>query len=780
MNELLSAIVLAGGEEEALRPLTCDVPKPMIRLCGRPLIAYTLDLLERHGVQNARVCVNYLPTQVAEGLGEQHQTVALQYLETDRDRGAVESVRRAALGLSDAEGEVLVMSGEILTDADLTSALAFHRAAGAAATLVVTRVSDPREHTLVDAGEDGRVTGVMDKPGWSQAATDTADMGVYIFDAAFLRTLPEEFQSDFLHGLFPQMIKDGLPVYAYEDDGYWNDLRDIPAYLSAQRDILENRVKTVLHPSDGVLFAGTKPPENVSITPPVYIGADVRIGSGAQIGPFAVLDDDCHVGHNAKIRGSVLLPSAYAGDRASMTGALLCHGASVRRGASLFEGVVLGAGSVVGEYASVSPDVRIWPDKKVESNCCQRENLHSGHQQLFQFDENGLTGETGVELTPEFCARLGAAVGSLARNEKIAVGCSHDKAASVMKMALVSGILSAGGTVWDFGPCIDPQFDYFVNFSLIRTGVYVCGGPRGSIRLASSGGLPAPRTLERAVESRLSSGDFVRAGWDSLREPTDMSGMRQLYRQELISMAPDGLSGVRAEVRGSDMEPVKLLSSVLSTIGCSMDGGLRLHLGAGGRRLSVFDPVAGYIWPERVLAMNCLLELKSGGDLALPYDAPLAIDRLAVSYGSQVKRYLSCPSDDTDRDARRLAANQPWARDGLMMAVRLLNWLKRTRSSIGELLEELPAFAVTAKTVPCSANPRKVLQKLNGGKRESRVGEGSRIRLPSGVVLVRPSKRGKSLILVAEAADSESAAELCGELEQKLGTVFLDIGEEKQ
>lgn len=123
----------------------------MIRLCGRPLIAYTLDLLERHGVQNARVCVKYLPTQVMEGLGEQHQTVALQYLETDRDQGPVDSVRRAAQSLSDAEGEVLVMSGEILTDADLTSALAFHRAAGAAVTLVVTRVSDPREHTLVDA-----------------------------------------------------------------------------------------------------------------------------------------------------------------------------------------------------------------------------------------------------------------------------------------------------------------------------------------------------------------------------------------------------------------------------------------------------------------------------------------------------------------------------------------------------------------------------------------------------------------------------------------------------
>lgn len=165
----------------------------------------------------------------------------------------------------------------------------------------------------------------------------------------------------------------------------------------------------------------------------------------------------------------------------------------------------------------------------------------------------------------------------------------------------------------------------------------------------------------------------------------------------------------------------------------------------------MFDPVAGYIWPERVLAMNCLIELKSGGELALPYDAPLAIDQLAASYDSQVKRYLSCPSDESDRDARRLAANQPWARDGLMMAVRLLGWLKRTHASVSGLLEELPDFAVTTKTVPCSANPGQVLQKLNGGRRETHRGEGARFRFPSGNILVRPSKRGKNLILVAEA-----------------------------
>lgn len=73
----------------------------------------------------------------------------------------------------------------------------------------MTRVGDPGSNALVDVGEDGRVTGLMDKPGWAQAATDTADTGVYILETDLLRTWPDDPQMDFLHGLFPQMIKDG-------------------------------------------------------------------------------------------------------------------------------------------------------------------------------------------------------------------------------------------------------------------------------------------------------------------------------------------------------------------------------------------------------------------------------------------------------------------------------------------------------------------------------------------------------------------------------------------
>ena len=782
----MKAVIMAGGEGTRLRPLTCDSPKPMAPLCGRPVLAYILDLLESHGILDAAVTLRYIPSAITDRFGEGYRSMRLEFSEEEKPLGTAGSVRLAADSLWGGPGDedFLVISGDALTDVDLTQALRFHRQRGAAATLVVKRVEDPREYGLVEAGRDGRVTGFLEKPGWGQAVSDTANTGIYILSPEALERIPPDTEYDFAKDLFPRLLREGLPLYAYETEDYWCDIGDLASYLRCQRDILEGKVRTALEVRDGVYFAGDRPAGSYELKPPVYIGRDVQIGAAAVIGPFAVLGDGCHIGNSAKVRGSVLHDGVYIGDRAALTGALVCHGASVRRGAALFEGAAVGEGCVVGEHACVSPGVRIWPEKRVEAHARLRENLREGGGAPGLFDDGGLCGETGVELTPELCARLGAAVGSMARGEKVAVGCSSDRAANAMKMALTAGILSAGGLVWDFGACIEPQFDYFVNFSLIHTGVYVSGGLRGSIRLLAAGGLPAARGTERAAEARLSGGDFVRVGWDCVPEAVNMTGMRQLYRQELISMAPDGLSGLAAEVRGADYEPVRLLSEVLATLGCSPQGDLRLHLGAGGRRLSVSQPQAGYVWPEQVLAVNCLMELEDGNDLALPYDAPLAIDELARHYGRRVRRYLSCPAEGCDAGARRLAAGQPWVRDGLMQAVRLLSRMKQYHVTLEELLDRLPEFAVATRTIPCEGNPGKLLRRLapSGarGADAAGPGEGTRVALQGGTALVRPTKSGRSLVLTAEAANTEVAEEICGWMEGRLHTLSLDIGGETQ
>ena len=768
----MKAVIMAGGEGTRLRPLTCDIPKPMARLCGRPVLEYILDLLDHHGIQDAALTMRYLPTVITNHFDEQYKGLHLEFVEEDQPLGTAGCVRNAMKIENFDQEDILVISGDALTDIDLTAAYAFHKKSGAMVTIVVTRVNDPREYGLVDFDANGRVTGFVEKPGWAQAVTDFANTGIYLLSPEVQQYIPENTSFDFSKDLFPILLKNGCPIYAYETDAYWCDIGDLSTYVSCQKDLLDGKVST-FPVAQGIVFKDGQPAGNYTLIPPVYIGKGVRIGIGAQIGPFAVLDDGCHVGNNAKVRGSVLLECAYVGDRASLTGSLVCHGASVRRGASMFEGAAIGEGSILGENATISPNVKIWPDKQIDNNCLQRENLQTGRRQVSLFDDVGMTGETGVELTPELCARLGAAIGSVSRGEKVAIGCSHDKSAGVLKMALVSGILSIGCPVWDFGSCIEPQFDYFVNFSLIHLGVYVSGGLKGSIRLVSTGGLPASRSIERSIESRLSVGDFTRAGWDNMKDPTDMTGMRQLYRQELISMAPDGLSGISAEIRGSDFEPVKLLTSVLSTIGCSTDEGVRLHLGAGGRRLSIYDTVAGYIWPERVLAISCFMDLEDGNDLALPYDAPIAIDEMAHRYHRKVVRYLNCPVDGSDTDARKLAANQPWIRDGLMMSIRILNWLKKRHITLSDITQQLPNFAVATKTIACDGNPGRVIRQISGAKTREGIGEGARIQMENGILLVRPSKLGKSLVLVAEAADTEIATELCGALEQKLDTVLL-------
>ncbi|MCI8553518.1 MAG: NTP transferase domain-containing protein [Clostridiales bacterium] len=787
---MIKAVIMAGGEGKRLRPLTCDQPKPMARLCGRPVMTYLLDLLGEHDIREAAVTLRYLPSAISEYFGERYAgeqgEVALSFFEEDQPLGTAGSVKNAASsGFAGEKDTLLVISGDALTDVDLTAAVRHHQEKKAAATIVVTHVDDPREYGLVAFGGDGRVTGFVEKPGWAQAATDLANTGIYLLSPEALRHIPEGTEFDFAKDLFPLLLEKGLPVCAYVTDRYWCDIGDLNSYVACQRDILEGRVRTVRKAEGGVYTEEALPSGAFELIPPVYIGRNVHIGTAASVGPFAVLDDGCHIGNSARVKGSVLLPAAYVGDRASLSGALLCHGASVRRGSSLFEGAAVGFDSVVGENATVRPGVKIWPEKEIPAGTAAVEHLRAGRRRPSQFDDAGLTGETGVELTPELCARFGAAVGGLARGERIAVGYSHDRAAAALTMALTSGILSTGGQVWDFGPCIEPQFDFFVNFGHLHTGVYIAGGPKACLRLVATGGLPAGRGAERAVEASLAGGDFVRAGWDSVREAVDMSGMCQLYRQELVGMAPHGLSGLCCEVRGSDYEPVRLLSSVLETLGCRLGGealaagGLRLHLGAGGRCLSLFDEKAGYVWPDRVAALNCLFELEDGHDVALPCDAPVCLEALAEQHGRQIRRYLTCPAGKDDQKARSLAAGQMWVRDGLMMAVRLLNRMKQERRTLTGLMERLPVFAVTSRTVDCRENPGRVLRRLADGA-EGTPGEGTRIRTRAGVVFIRPTKLGRQLVLTAEAADMETAAELCGELEKKLDTLFLDIDREKK
>jgi mannose-1-phosphate guanylyltransferase/phosphomannomutase len=768
----MKAVIMAGGDGTRLRPLTCDIPKPMARLCGRPVMEYILDLLGANGVSHAAITLKYLPEIIRGHFPDNvYHGMKLDFFEEDQPLGTAGSVKNASSMLDD---DFIVISGDALCDFDLSLAVKFHKEKGAAATLLLSHVADPREYGLVVTGADFRIKGFVEKPGWAQAVTDAVNTGIYIINPTCLSLIPVDRQFDFAKDLFPLMMSKGMPIYGYEADGYWCDIGDISAYTACQLDILEARVSCKMpgFKQEGIQTKSTMPTGNFTIKPPVYIGESVKIGSSAIIGPYAVIDDGSSVGFGSTIKNSVILQDAYIGDRCELRGALVCTGASLKKGAAMFEGSVAGAGAVLGKDASVSPNVRIWPGKKVEDGARAAVNLKYGMAYKGLFDDDGISGEINVELTPEACAKIGAAAGSAFDNGKIGVATDGSKAAEALKNAVSSGILSAGTQVWDFGSCFEALFNFTVSFCDINMGILArTAGSRAMLKLVGPSGLSVGRAIERKIDSAVSTGDIRRCPPSEYKTAQSMQGLSVIYQQQLLKSVPERLDGVFCTVKSANKDVQRTLSEVLKQLGCN-DGGIKIHLDGGGTGVSFFDENGMYIDYNKSLAMGCIIAFENGEDVALAYDAPRAIDTIAKQYSRNIYRYLECPADSSDKAARVLAKNQMWVRDGLICAIKILSYLKKNNTNLEQMLGRLPDFALAVKAVSCTGNPGNILRILSAAEKSSaQAGPSEGVLLTTsggGKVLVSPLKRGTGLRILAEAVNMEAAAELCDFYEKKL------------
>jgi mannose-1-phosphate guanylyltransferase/phosphomannomutase len=739
----------------------------MARLCGRPVIEHILDLLGENGIDEAALTLRYLPEIIKSDFPSgEFNGIKLRFVEEDEPLGTAGSVKNAADGF---DSDFIVISGDALCDFNLKAALNFHREKGAAATLILSRVGDPREYGLVVTDPSGAVQGFVEKPGWAQAVTDAVNTGIYILSPACLELIPQGKEFDFAKDLFPLMLSKGMRLFGFEAEGYWCDIGDIGAYTSCQFDMLDGRVDCHFEGLErsGIYYKGRMPEGNFTVMPPVYFGEGVRIGDYSTIGPFVVIDDGCSVGLGASIKNSVMLPGSYAGDHSELRGALVCAGASLKRRAGMYEGSVAGEGSVIGADSSVSPGVRIWPGKFVEDGARAAANVKSGSARRGVFDDEGITGEVGADLTPEVCARIGAAVGGVFDSGRIGVGCDGSIAGANLKNSAAAGVLSAGAEVCDFGGGFESLFNFAVSFFELDIGAFVrMSGNRAVLKLSSGGGLGIGRASERKIEAAVSTGEIRRCSPGNYREPFSLPGVKSLYKRELLKYAPAELSGIAACAKSPNREVQKLLGELLHTLGCS-EGGIRTHIDAAGCLASFFDEDGSYVTPAQTLALGCVAAFEKGEDVALPYDAPHVIDDIAAKYGRHVLRYLSCPADKSDAQARKLALSQTWVRDGLANAIRVLAHVKTRGITLAKMSKQLPDFAVSVKAVTCTVNPGLILRSLMSEKPDQ-PSEGVLLSRANGRVLVNPLKRGTGLRIMAEAADMETASELCAEMERKL------------
>jgi len=760
----MKAIIMAGGEGTRLRPLTCDIPKPMARLCGRPIMEYILDLLECHGFTEAAVTVRYLPHLISSHFPEErYGSLRLSFIEEDKPLGTAGSVKNAWDGHSD----VLVISGDAMCDFDLRGAVRFHREQNAAVTILAKQVADPREYGLIDCHEDGRINAFIEKPAFSQAISDLANTGIYLLSGEALAMIPDGESYDFAKDLFPKMLSEGRRLICKEDTGYWCDIGDLDTYIQCQKDMLLGKVDCRIHGIkdwEGNVFAGEKPPRSCRIEAPVYVGRDVVFEENIVV-EHSVIDDGCYIGEEARVTGSIVLPGSYLSRKAKLTGALVCAGASIKTGAMLFEGSTIGSGAVIGERSMINPGVKIWNGKSVAGGDIVSEHRKISDPGRNYFTEDGITGEIGVEITPEFMARLGSAIGSVKPEARIAVGGSNHSGVSVLKDALCAGIQSTGARVMDFGESFRAHFEYDMAFSSSALGVFISGGRRCGIRMLGQGGLPAGRDIERSIETLLSRGEFIRCPGDRLGDRVVMTGMEGLYKAQLLRYAIHGLGGCAAVVRSRSAVVQNTLRDVLFKLGCDVDGGPTLEISSQGDKVRMLDNSMGYIPHHKILAWCAIHRMERGEDIALPFDAPRFLDDVALRQGVRLHRYYDCPADNSDQTARKIAAFQMWSRDGLMQAVMLLSIIKE-ENGLHNLINRYEDFGVATRTVDTEGSPAGFIRHINNEK-SGMVREGVILTHEKGVVLVKPLKRGTGIKILAEAVSMEVAEEICADVESR-------------
>ena len=386
----MKAIIMAGGEGSRLRPLTCGCPKPMVPLMDRPVMSYAVELLKRHGVREAAATLHYLPDQVKDYFGDGADFgISMRYYEEKEPLGTAGSVRQAQEFLTET---FVVLSGDGVTDCDLTDALRFHREKKALATLVLKPVESPLEYGVVVADGEGRVRRFVEKPGWGEVYSNTVNTGIYIMEPEILERIPQSRAYDFGRELFPALLTEGQPVYGYVTDGYWCDIGDVSAYLRAHVDAMEGRIDLPMNGRAGCVFRspGARVDCGAVLEGPCFIGEGAHIKAGARIGAYSVVGAGSLVEEHASVKRAVLWDQARIGRGAQARGCVLAGGAALQEESCAFEESVLGGGAYLGQGSTLLPAVKVWPRKSVADNMRLDANLVWGGAQRPCFHEGRL------------------------------------------------------------------------------------------------------------------------------------------------------------------------------------------------------------------------------------------------------------------------------------------------------------------------------------------------------------------------------------------------------
>jgi|GEM_PF-847548 len=233
------ALILAGGKGTRLRPITDDMPKPLVPIANVPIITHVLRTLKKNGISDAAITLGHSGDKIKEYLDSVGtEGVSVVYFDEETPLGTAGS---AAHAMSFFDGDFAVVGGDTVFDFDITPAFEYHKNVGAVATILLSHSDDPRRYGSAYTDSHGRITSFVEKPEWKHVRSDAISTGIYILSPEIFNFIPRGKFCDFAKDVFPNII--GGALFAYTADGYFCDVGTPGSYLAANLDAAAGRIK---------------------------------------------------------------------------------------------------------------------------------------------------------------------------------------------------------------------------------------------------------------------------------------------------------------------------------------------------------------------------------------------------------------------------------------------------------------------------------------------------------------------------------------------------------
>ncbi len=735
---------MAGGFGTRLRPLTNNIPKPMVPIVNKPILEHIINLLKTHSIKDYVVLLYFMPDIIKNYLGDGRKFgVKIKYIVPGEDFGTAGAVKLSEKYIKD---KFIVISGDVLTDFNLTGISNFHNSKKTIATLSLYSSNNPIQYGIVLTNKQDRIVRFLEKPSSSEVFSDTINTGIYIFNKEIFDHIPPGESYDFSKDLFPSLLKNNIPIFGYKTKGYWRDVGNLDEYIEANMDTLKGKLSYI---------KATDKNGNC-------ISKSAKIEKGAAI-ENSILGDKVIIGKDTVIKNCVLWNNVKVDMNSRLHFDVVGSNCSIGQGARINDYVFIGNNCRIGKNVYISSSIKIWDNKQIENNDkVIRSLIYDDRFFSDLFSDSRITGLSNLQINPEFGAKLGSVYGAyIGQGKKIILARDSDYISNMIKRSISSGIMSAGVNVIDSQVIPIPILRQELKSGEGTGGIFVRKSPfdkrSTDIIFFDTDGKDLSGNKTKSIERIFFSEEYKRAEFNKVgsfkfQERTnekykkhflsclDLQAIRKRKFKVVIDYSYGIASTIFPNILGEfncdivslsahlDLEKItrseeEFRSSLdhFSYVVKSLHYDIGFMIDAGGEKIWLSTAKGKQLDGDRFLVLVLklfLLVTDNVKKIAVPVQATSEVDLVAKEFGVEVVRlkdtHYSMMMACDDKDISFVGGTRGgflfpeflYATDGMFTVAKILELLARSNKSIDELDKNTPRLFMLKENINCSKDEK--------------------------------------------------------------------------